>query len=684
MTAWTGSRSTGHSRVAANVAQIDGLRGIAVAAVVLYHFTQSLAPGGFVGVDIFFVLSGFLIGGILWRELSAHGSINVGNFLVRRLKRLAPAYFAMALATTIVAYLILLPFEFREYSKSLIASVVYLSNVQFFREAGYFDIASENKILLHTWSLAVEEQFYLFLPLVLLILRRRRLVLAGVLATICATSLLACIIFTPISPTATFFLFPFRAWELLLGVVLAIAWTEWRLNGSYGQWLSWLGLGLVAAAIGFTRPEYNFPGAWALLPTVGTAMLLLNINDRNPVNAILGWQPLVHLGLISYSLYLWHWPVLTLSTYYQGGQSGGTVGLWLAIALVLAILSWRFVERPVREAQSLPSFALVSGVGLGSATLLLVGAFIFRGDGLPERFGPAARMHIQASADFIQDWSRCTTPDSGSFAGVEICKIGVEGEPSFIVWGDSHGRAMKEGIELAATEAKSAGLLIWRAGCPPLFDIDKQENAATPAQNASCALSNASIRKTLPQLRGIERILLVGRWSYYADGRGSGVDARNEIVLKPQSGQGHEAQAALFFDAAVASAKEIGHAIPKVFVLQQPPEISGYDSREASRLLALGGNLDPLSLIEPVSEVEARAARGEAPFLKLARDGRITYLKLRDRFCEGQVCSAVHNGLSYYFDNNHITNSASKAIRSVFTRVVAPHVGEVVVMHEAP
>src|SRR5690606_5563529 len=176
---YNAARDASAGGVTTNIAQIDGLRGVAVAAVVVHHFSRAWLPGGFVGVDIFFVISGFLIGGILWRELTSRGTIDVPHFLLRRLRRLAPAYFVMAAVTTVAAYFILLPFEFREYAKSLIASVVYLSNVQFFREAGYFDIASENKILLHTWSLAVEEQFYLFLPVLLLVFRRSKRMLIG-------------------------------------------------------------------------------------------------------------------------------------------------------------------------------------------------------------------------------------------------------------------------------------------------------------------------------------------------------------------------------------------------------------------------------------------------------------------------------------------------------------------------
>ena len=285
--------------------EIDGLRAIAVLSVVLYHFGMPGIPGGFVGVDIFFVISGFLIGGILWADLRETGRIRLARFYLRRLRRLAPAYFAMAAATLLMGWLILLPFEFREFGKSLIAATVYLSNIHFYREAGYFDGVSEEKPLLHTWSLAVEEQFYIVLPFLLLALVRWRPTLPMILAALAALSLTACLWLTPHSPTAAFYLFPFRAWELLAGVLLAIAGQENKARYALHPALSWAGLALILASITLIRAE-GFPGWQAILPVAGTLLILMNGRDANPVNRALMHPAPVFIGLISYSLYLWH------------------------------------------------------------------------------------------------------------------------------------------------------------------------------------------------------------------------------------------------------------------------------------------------------------------------------------------------------------------------------------------
>lgn len=661
------------------IRQIDGLRGIAVLAVVVYHFMPASLSGGFVGVDIFFVISGFLIGSILWRELTTHGTISLGAFFLRRIRRLAPAYFVMAAVTATVAYFVLLPFEFREFGKSLIASVAYLSNVHFFREAGYFDIASENKVLLHTWSLAVEEQFYIALPLLFLLLRWRRGILAGALVAVFVASLAACIVLTPRAPTATFYLFPFRAWELLAGVLLAIAFAERDLSARYGAWVSWFGIGFIVAALVLIRPGHGFPGYQVLLPIIGTTMLIANMRDRNAVNAALAWPPLVFVGLISYSLYLWHWPVLTLSSYFRDGYaSSAETAAWLAVAFGASILSWRFVERPVREARSFPAMGLLGVSAAASAVLLAAGGIAYIRDGMPQRFGPEVRMHIEASADFIQDWSRCTIPNDGPLAGVEVCPVGEDGPPTFLIWGDSHVRAFKEGIDLAAREKGSSGLLIWRAGCPPLFEIEKRESATTPLQDQACTDANIRIRQALPDLKGIgiESVLLIGRWAYYAEGGGVGSDAINTIELMSDAGTQLRGQDEMFSDAVLASVEEIAGYFPAVYVLQQVPEIPFYDSREVARRLAHGA--DPAEeqkrFVVSMQAVQERAGPSETGFLELAaRDSRIHWLPTRDRLCQAETCTSIHAARSYYFDNNHITNTAAMALRDLFAPILGDH-----------
>lgn len=656
--------------------EIDGLRAIAVLSVVLYHFGVPGLTGGFVGVDIFFVISGFLIGGILWREHSTTGKISILRFYVRRFKRLAPAYFAMAIATFVAAWFILLPFEFREFGKSLIAATVYLSNVFFWRSSGYFDSGAEDKVLLHTWSLAVEEQFYVFLPLILLIILRWRRRVPVILAALALASLAACVSYTKIDQPGAFYLFPFRAWELLAGVLLAI-WgqetrTDWR--GSAAR--SWLGLVLIIASVLIIQPNDQFPGMVAVLPVLGTALIIGSGRSNSFVNRLLRARIMVGIGLISYSLYLWHWPVFTLAHYYFGGLEGWGMRIALiALSFVLAYLSWLLVERPVRRAAGMPVWAVFSGVVVSSAILIGLGGLLYKQGGLPDRFGPDAKPHIMATADFLQDFSRCTVPANGPWRGIELCPIGPEGEPRALIWGDSHVRAFKEGLEQVAWETDTPALIIWRAGCAPLFGLEKTESAATPAQNAACTAANNQIRAALPEMPSLDKLLLIGRWAYYAEGRGIGRDADNTIAIKAVDGDSGGDQVAVLKHAAEQSMLDLLNHFDEVFVLRQVPEVPEYDSRYVAREMA-HGRLDAAgaSSLGIVSEddLAERSAAADAPFVDLRREGVITWIDLWPRMCGARLCSALQGSTGFYFDNNHLTNEAARSLRDAFRPVFTP------------
>ncbi|WP_333683786.1 acyltransferase family protein [Pontibaca methylaminivorans] len=666
--------------------EIDGLRAIAVAGVVFYHFGATGLPGGFVGVDVFFVISGFLIGGILWSELGSQGRIALGRFYLRRIRRLAPAFFAMAAASTVAAWFILLPYEFREFGKELIAASTWLSNILYYRGAGYFDIDAGNRVLLHSWSLAVEEQFYIALPVFLVLLTAlgggRRLI-AILLAAIWALSLLACVIMTPEHPAASFYLFPYRAWELLSGVLLAIMLPAGGFGRRLSGLLSWGGLALVAGSILLVRSS-GFPGWQAVLPVAGTVMIIAGTanarGQSNPAARFLSLRPMVFVGLISYSLYLWHWPVLVLSHYWRDGYSGPVEsGLWLLLCLVLASASWRWVEQPIRHGQvfryRLPPRILVGGTALASAATIAAGTSFYASSGWASRFSGPAQTYITASADFFQDWSRCSHATSGPLSGIETCAIGPEGDPEVLIWGDSHLRALMQGLGAAADENARPGAIIWHAGCPPLFGIDKHETAATPEQDRACSRANARIREAVAEMPNIQRILLVGRWTYYADGDGIGLDAHNLVTLAPAAGTDlpPAPQEALFAAALQMTVQELHRHIPEVFLLRQVPELPRFDSPTLARRLAHGRISAPEALeLARISRVDLheRNAAADAAIGTLVETGSLRLIDPWGRLCsearqEGH-CTGIEEGQALYFDNNHLTNHGALQLRGLF------------------
>lgn len=656
--------------------ELDGLRSIAVISVVLYHFEIPPFRGGFVGVDIFFVLSGFFIGGILWRQVTENGRIDYTDFLMRRIRRLAPAYFTMILVVSVFAYFLLLPFEYRSFGKEVVSSVLYFSNIIYFRDSGYFDVGAENKVLLHTWSLSVEEQFYIFLPILMALLSRRTNLLFLAVVFVFLTSLAANIWLTPISQTATFYLFPFRAWELLTGVLLAICGQRYRLSWSVHPALSWIGIALVLVSVMFIPAGESFPGLLAIPPVLGTALLILNGRSDTIVNRLLSQPVPVFFGLISYSLYLWHWPIVTLAAYSSNGDLGGLLKIALiALSVLLAGLSWRFVETPVRRRGAIPNLPVLGAAAAASAVALSSGLFIYVRDGVPDRFPPEIRTHIDASGDFYQDFSRCRTPQTGAWAGVEICPIGPDGEPRVLIWGDSHVRAFKEGLEQAAWEAETSALLIWNAGCPPLFGLAKAESSTTPAQDEACTATNRRIASALDSLEDARSLLLIGRWSYYADGTGSGRDMNNTIRLSP-NGDGTasgDTNVSLLESSWRHSLQVFESRFDNIYLLRQVPEISWYNSREVARRIA-HGHLDTSAQVDALTimdrgAAEARATAAEAAMRVPDGDASVHVIDSWPEFCTPSICSAMQGGFSNYFDNNHITNTAARRIRHLFAPI---------------
>lgn len=639
--------------------EIDGMRAIAVVGVVLYHFDLPALPGGFTGVDVFFVLSGYLIGSILWREFVTTGRVALGQFYLRRFRRLAPAWTAMAIAVFAAGWMILLPHDFREFGKSLIASTLFLANVHFWRGSGYFDSMAEEKPLLHMWSLSLEEQFYVVLPLLLLLCARRPRLAFWLLLGGTVLSLAMCLRLTESDQTAAFFLFPFRAWELLAGVLLAI-WSHDRGGPRRGWAGSASGLALIVAGMVLIDPASGFPGPWALMPVIGTLLLIWHGQAVNPVNRLLASGPVRGIGLISYSLYLWHWPIRSLAGFALGPDRGALVNASLILlSVLLAYLSWRLIEQPARDPGRLPGRPLMAAVAVSTLLLLGLGTWPFLRDGLPGRWPSQVLIHAEAAQDFIQDWSRCDIPSDGPFAGIEICPIGPEGQPRVLVWGDSHMRAFKEGLDLAAHEAGTPALLIWRAGCPPLFGIEKRESAATRAQDAECSRANRQIEAAL-RAAPFDRVLLVGRWSYYAEGGGVGADVRNRIEVAPA------------WPVAVQQTLDLLDEMgSRVHVLRQVPEVPDYGALPVARALARGETVPETRMQVPMDRALEREARGLAPFVAAVRKDRVVLIDPWPLTCHDGFCTVMQEGRTVYFDNNHITNEGAMRLRQVFAPVFA-------------
>ena len=370
--------------------EIDGLRALAVVPVILFHAGIGACAGGYVGVDVFFVISGYLIASIIVEEMR-EGRFSFLTFFERRARRIIPALYAMLLVTIPLAWWFMLPDNLENFGQSLFATVAVSNNVLLWLSSGYWDLANEFKPLLHTWSLGVEEQFYFVFPLLLsLLIPRGTRLSVRIFAIIAVVSLLAAQWFVMSKPLMAFFLLPMRAWELLLGVLFAITRTRGKphqlAGGSVASAACWIGLVLILAPVFLFDPKTPFPGVAALAPTLGTLLLIMYASSGNLVGRVLSNRVPVGIGLCSYSAYLWHQPLLAfLRLLSPEPPTLGPVLLAIAATALLAFLSWRFVERPFRSRERFSrrtvfGMTICLGAVIGGAGLAMD-----RGSGFPGR-----------------------------------------------------------------------------------------------------------------------------------------------------------------------------------------------------------------------------------------------------------------------------------------------------------
>lgn len=655
-------------------ADIEGLRAIAVGSILLFHFGYAGLGGGYVGVDVFFVISGFLIGRSAIGQV-LDGSFSLWGFWERRVRRLYPALIAMLLVIAAAAPLLLLPMDLMLFGKSLVATAGYASNILFLKEAGYFDQSAILKPLLHTWSLAVEEQFYVALPLLVLAMGRLKLARGGMLAVLGALALAsfaAALWWMGRNPSAAFYLFPLRAWELLGGVLAGAAgWQALAARRRMREALAGAGAALILGSILLYAPDTRFPGWGAVPPVLGTLLVIVaGSGGTSLTGRMLGAMPLRWLGRVSYSLYLWHWPLVVLLAYYHGGtplpQSWRLSGI--GATLLLAMLSYRYVETPFRAPRG-HRVRLFAGAAAASLVSAAIGLLFYYFNGLPNRFSPGQRTLATAASDFLQQRGTCFEADNPTLPGLAYCRLGDPARaPDFLVWGDSHGRAFRDGIDLAATEHHRAGILVWSGGCPPLIALHKSESANTPDEDRRCFAQSARLLAFLRTDHALRDVLLIGRWAYYAEGRGIGSDAANRLTLsipgedKPQD--------RLLSMALVATARLLHAQGRRVFVLEQVPEIGGFSARAlAQRVLARRELLrDVLANIgfEDRQAMERRQRAATGTLLQLSGERTATIIHTHRIFCDATRCSAWIGGRPFLFDNNHVTVAASLRLRGLF------------------
>ncbi len=495
---------------------IDGLRAVAIISVVCYHAGISWIKGGFVGVDIFFVISGYLIGSLVYKEIFS-GTFRISRFYKRRAKRILPALFGVLIFCYIATLPLLSPTEMIGFAKQALATIVSTSNVMFWRSTDYFSHSVDQNLLLMTWSLGVEEQFYVVFPLLMLLMRkapvRIQLFVIGALAV---ASLGASIWGTSHYPWATFYLLPTRAWELAVGVLFAV----YEVSGPEGKreiparltsFLSIVGLGLILFAIGYLDSTMPFPGWRAMFPVCGTLLIIIGRNGT--VHRLLSWKPIVFIGLVSYSWYLWHWPLLSFAHIISDTSISVPVGAAIGtISFGCAVLSYRFIERPFRQSVS-PTPLLLMRYAAVAVLMTLPPAAMFWTRGLPQRNWRAEQIDSSVNRPVLQDDCLAPLRESHLHLSPE-CGASGQGDRVALI-GDSHASAIGGALHDIAAHSGYGLVLLNRAGCPPLLGITHYtgSRAVDRTDDEGCAQYNRERLDYVRNTPSIRVVVLVAFWS---------------------------------------------------------------------------------------------------------------------------------------------------------------------------
>jgi peptidoglycan/LPS O-acetylase OafA/YrhL len=642
---------------------IDGLRGLAVAGVVAYHFGLGV-PGGYGGVDIFFVISGFLIAGIIKSELDA-GSFSLAGFYVRRIRRILPALVVMVVVTTLVAAAVLFPVDLKAYGRSLLGVATSTSNYIFAHETGYFNGPATGKPLLHTWSLSVEEQFYLVFPLLLAVVYRwRRDAVVPVLMLIALLSFADSVRQVDLRPERAFFVTPTRIWELLAGVLLALGVAPRLESRVLRESASAAGIALILFGYFYFTNQTPFPGV-AALPLCLGAVLVIHAGSETSapptvVARFLSLPPAVGIGLISYSIYLWHWPLMVLVRYrfpdvWQGEAAGHLfVGLAFAAAsLVLGALSWRFVEQPFRSASVVAHPRLV----FASAAVAL-GAFVGLSVGFARhpRWFHAWPKDVQAliTATTLERKLPCIAHSTSSGWPAPACHVGAASAVAdMVLWGDSHALALAPGMAEYAAAHDHAFIAANYPGCPPIAGATFYD-----AKYHRCRIVSDAVMKQLLQ-SDVRRVVLAARWAMYAEGE------RDGMMVHLSSGPASD-NAPIFASLLEATVRSIAETGREVVIIGPVPEQSVHITSAFARHYAWGQSLPP----ETTLTAFRYRQRHVLPVLsRLAMIPNVRVVYPHSALCDDKVCHYSKDGAPLYRDTNHLNRAGAAAISGIIAQV---------------
>lgn len=617
---------------------IDGVRTIAVVSVLLFHADSSFLPGGFVGVDVFFVISGFLITRVCMSD-----RFTLSSFYLSRARRILPAYFVTLIVSGLIALAVLLPVPLISSSTSLAAGSLLLQNFVFWKQLNYFSPAIESNPYLHTWSLAVEWQFYLIFPFIFLFIRARKVTLRVTLIIVFLITLAASSYGAIYKPEPTFYLTPFRTWEFLVGSFVALAPARNELFTRFGGTLSLIGILAVGASILIIDQSMPFPGLLALLPCLGTGAILAGGigQPRSIVSRTLSLNPIRLVGQASYSIYLVHWPIFIFTRYVLIERESPTVTLaLLSTAFCFGFLFWRYVEQPFRKPGEFGATKRWVMSGLAMATIAGIAAIPSMSHGWPQRYSPDVRA-LAATADDFGNFRSCLNYEPPKTLEEAKCRFGsraVPDRPSIVLWGDSFAAALADGIDMLALQRHRTGAFLGTSSCPPLPGLD----GGWPQTLRLCS----ELQRAVPRLLAspVDLLIVHAAWAGH---RERGKNAFATAVRRSFPSYKRMARRVVIVGTvprprlAVPDAMARERAFGRSVDLRSSPERLA-DVRETNRFLAEQARLNGYVFIDPV------------PFL-----------------CRN-ACKPFIRNKPLYFDDLHINAATSRAFAQAYGGDLVP------------
>lgn len=637
---------------------IDGLRSIAVLSVVFFHAFPEIIPGGFIGVDVFFVISGYLISSIIYSNV-LRGDFSFSDFFIRRINRIFPSLAIVMISCLLVGWYILLSDEYKQLGKHVVGGAGFISNILLWNEAGYFDSSADSKPLLHLWSLGIEEQFYLFWPVAIWFSYRNKISLSGVCATFLILSLCSSLWQIRVSPVADFYGPHARFWELMAGSLLAYALVResnqplWKSKLSY--WLTSLGgkravlkgfasiagASLLTSGLFFINKGLGFPGAWAIIPVLSAVLIIASGPDVFFNKKLLSNKAMVWVGLISFPLYLWHWPLLAFSRIVIGQHASPSVRVLIIIlSFILAWLTVMLVERPIRhggrrKTKAITLLFLMSATGYS-------GYSIYSHDGIKSRTliggDPVNSSAFEWGIDKRQD-SQCISRLNS--VTTEFCLYPKEFPVKAALIGDSHANSIYDFLSKYYREKKYGVIQLGKSGCLPLLDVERDMNDCPNIMN--------DIVEYLEESKDISQVFITGRFSAAFTGKNvAGTERKGWYTIRYIKDPSITDRAVIFEVGLRSILERLSKANKKVTVILDYPEL----------------NFDPRSCIKRLFEgndcrIEKSAVLNrQAGYRKLIETLSAAYgAKIIDplgAFCPDEYCYAQIDGKVLYRDDHHL------------------------------